>query len=168
MSVRTAELVMAIAMAAASIALMYSVGSELPIGWVRGSGPGAGAWPFWLAAGMFVCCVATIIRWFTKATPESTDESPFIDGRSLKIVGLSVLLLVLLLAGFDTISAYISIAIFLFVYVRLLGGHKWLTSILIVVLTPIVLFFFFEWALSIPLPKGYVEELYYPLYDLIY
>ena len=33
------------------------------------------------------------------------------------------------------------------------------------VTTPIVTFFFFEVALRITLPKGYTEELFYPLYD---
>ena len=36
----------------------------------------------------------------------------------------------------------------------------------IAIATPVVTFFFFEVALTITLPKGYLEPLFYPLYDL--
>ena len=49
MTVRTAELLMAIMMGVFSIYLMYK-SFELPIGWVENEGPGGGAWPFWLSA----------------------------------------------------------------------------------------------------------------------
>ena len=52
---RMAELVMAIVMAVFSLAIMVKA-TELPIGWIKGSGPGGGAFPFWLGAGMLVCC----------------------------------------------------------------------------------------------------------------
>jgi len=43
MTVRTAELVMALLMAALSITFMLK-SAELNIGWVEERGPGAGAW----------------------------------------------------------------------------------------------------------------------------
>ena len=52
---RLAELIMAVVMGLASIAMMVK-SAELPIGWIDGEGPGGGAFPFWLAAGMGVCC----------------------------------------------------------------------------------------------------------------
>jgi hypothetical protein len=61
--VRVAELVMAIVMAVFSLYLMWK-SSELPIGWLPGRGPGGGAFPFWLALGMLLCCVAVVVRWF--------------------------------------------------------------------------------------------------------
>ena len=36
------------------------------------------------------------------------------------------------------------------------------------VLTPVFIFCLFDWALTIPLPKGISEPLFYPIYDLIY
>lgn len=53
---RAAELTMALIMGACSIALMVK-SAQLPIGWIAGEGPGGGAFPFWLAAGMLVCCI---------------------------------------------------------------------------------------------------------------
>ena len=48
MSVRTAELLMAITMGIFSIYLMVK-SAELPIGWIDEEGPGGGSWPFWLS-----------------------------------------------------------------------------------------------------------------------
>ena len=63
------------------------------------------------------------------------------------------------------IGVYFSVPLFLTFYMRFLGAHRWLTSISIGLLTPVVAFFFFEIALRITLPKGYTEPLFYPLYD---
>ena len=63
------------------------------------------------------------------------------------------------------IGIYGSVPLFLIFYLRLLGRHGWLLTGAFAVATPIVTFFFFEVALKITLPKGYTEELFYPLYD---
>jgi putative tricarboxylic transport membrane protein len=63
MTVRTAELLMAIALSLLSLAFMVK-SAELNIGWVPGRGPGAGAWPFWLSVGMLAASLATVFRWF--------------------------------------------------------------------------------------------------------
>ena len=71
---RWAELAMALIMAVFSGYLMWK-SAELPYGWIPGEGPGGGAFPFWLAAGMLVCCIWTIVRWVrgTSALSRSTD-----------------------------------------------------------------------------------------------
>jgi hypothetical protein len=56
MSVRVAELAMAILMGVFSLYLMVK-SAELPIGWIPDEGPGGGAWPFWLSVMMLLSCV---------------------------------------------------------------------------------------------------------------
>ena len=51
---RMAEIVMGLVMGVFSLYLMWK-SAELPIGWIPDEGPGGGAWPFWLAAGMLAC-----------------------------------------------------------------------------------------------------------------
>ncbi len=53
MTVRTAELLMAIATILVSLALMWK-SSELAIGWIPEKGPGSGFWPFWLSTGLLL------------------------------------------------------------------------------------------------------------------
>ena len=71
---RRAELIMALVMATLSVYLMWK-STELPIGWDPDRGPGGGAFPFWLAAGMLLSCIAIIVRWAKRATP-FTDPKP--------------------------------------------------------------------------------------------
>ena len=169
MSVRTAELVMAIAMAIASLGIMWKA-SELSIGWIPRRGPGSGMWPFWLSAIMFVCCVATIVRWFLQATPESRNYDPFVSQRSLIVVGITVFALASLLVGIRYFGIYIALLAFMLFYVRVMGGHSWVMTLSLTFGVPIGVFLLFEWALTIPLPKGrwIPEEWYYPMYDFMY
>jgi putative tricarboxylic transport membrane protein len=167
MTVRTAELLMAIALTLLSVAFMVK-SAELSIGWVPGRGPGAGAWPFWLSLGMLATCLATIYRWFKGVTPESRSTEVFMTKGAVSIVGTAVAALTALLIGIQTIGIYFSLILFLLFFIRIVGRHSWLTALGIALLTPVFIFCLFEWALTIPLPKGLSEPLFYPIYGLIY
>jgi hypothetical protein len=167
MTVRTAELLMAIALALLSLVFMVK-SAELNIGWVPGRGPGAGAWPFWLSVGMLVASLATLFRWFKGVTPESRSTEIFMSRSAVSIVGTATAALTALLIGIHTIGIYFSLILFLLFFVRIVGRHSWLTTLGIALLTPVFIFCLFEWALTIPLPKALSEPLFYPIYDLIY
>jgi putative tricarboxylic transport membrane protein len=167
MTVRTAELLMAVVMALASAAIMFK-STELSIGWVPGRGPGAGAWPFWLATGLLLSCLWILVRWYRGTTPESRSTQVFMDGGAVYLVGTAVVALIALLVGTHIIGIYFSLIGFLFFFVKIFGKNKWGTSIAISLLTPVGIFIFFEWALKIPLPKGVSEPLFYPIYAIIY
>jgi len=168
MTVRTAELVMGVLMALGSLAIMLKSTDGLTIGWISGRGPGAGAWPFWLSAGMLLSCLLIIFRWFRGATPESNSTELYIGRQEFRIIATTVVALFFLLLGSHYIGMYFSVVLFLLFYLKVLGGHSWGLSGFLTLATPIWLFFFFEAILQKPLPKGYTEELFYPLYDLIY
>lgn len=167
MTTRTAELLMAIAMAIASLGIMWKA-TELSIGWLPGRGPGSGVWPFWLALFMFLSCIWTLVRWYLRQTPESRSEELFMTQDTLIIVGVTVGALVALLLGTAFVGIYFSLIAFLFFYLKVLGRHGWFLSIVLTLLTPVGVFMLFEWALTIPLPKGISEPLFYPIYDLMY
>lgn len=61
---------------------------------------------------------------------------------------------------------YLSIALFLFYYIYFLGRHGLVTALAIAIGGPIVTFFFFDVALRIVLPKGYLEPFFVPLYKM--
>ena len=140
----------------------------LAIGWVPGKGPGSGFWPFWLSVGMLLASITTLVRWFLRATPESRSTELYLSRASLTIVGTSVGALLLLLVGIHTVGMYISLFVFLFLYVRILGHHSWSITIFIVLGAPVGIFALFEWALQIPLPKAMTEEWFYPVFDVMY
>lgn len=167
MTVRTAEGLMAILCALASIGLMVK-SAELNIGWVEGRGPGAGAWPFWLSAGMLAASVMTGVRWFRRTTPESRSDKPYITRESLLIVGVSAGSILFLLIATHLIGIYAALFLFLLFYLRFVGHHSWSLTAAVTVALPVFIFCLFEWALKIPLPKSISEPLFYPIYDLMY
>ena len=65
------------------------------------------------------------------------------------------------LAGF-----YGGMLVFLVYYIRVLGRHSWAVTLCIAVGVPVVCFFFFDIAMRIVLPKGYLEPLFIPLYAM--
>jgi hypothetical protein len=162
---RRAELTTAILMAAFSLYLMWK-SAELPIGWIEDEGPGGGAWPFWLATIMLICCFMTIANWFRRRSPPSQSAEPFMGSTSAKsflLVGGGVTVLIGLV---HFIGMYGAIPIFMIYYLRTLGQHSWPLTLAISISAPIIVFFFFDVAMRIVLPKGYLEPLFLPLYDI--
>ena len=167
MTVRTAELVTAIITALISIALMVK-SAELRIDWIPDRGPGGGAWPFWLSAGMLLASVATIYRWFRRITPESRSEEPIMSEESVTVIGISVGALLFLLIATHFVGLYLALVVFLLFFFRFVGRHTWNLSIALTIFVPVFIFCLFEWALKIPLPKEITEPWFYPIYDLMY
>ncbi len=167
MTVRTAELLIAILLALCSIGLMIK-SAELRIDWVPERGPGSGAWPFWLSTGMLLACLATIVRWFRKVTPESTNLDLFMTRETVLLVGISAGSIVFLLVVTHLLGIYVALFLFLLFYLKFVGRHSWLVTVTMMIVVPIFIFCLFEWALKIPLPKSISEPLFYPIYDLMY
>jgi len=167
MTVRTAELLIAIVLAFCSIGLMIK-SAELNIGWIEGKGPGSGAWPFWLSAGMLGTCIWTIVRWFRRITPESRSLELYMTRDTVLVVGVSALAILGLLIGIQFLGIYISLVVFLLFYIRFIGHHTWALTISLAICIPFFIFCLFEVALTIPLPKAITDPAFYPVYDLIY
>ncbi len=162
---RTAELVMALCLAAFSAYLMIK-SAELPIGWIPGEGPGGGAFPFWLGAVMMLCCASTLYKWYRRSSPQSLSSEPYMDKDTLRMfitIGGS---LTVMIGAIHFIGVYFSLPLFLMFYLRFLGRHSWPLVAGVAIITPVFTFFFFEIALLKTLPKGFTEPLFYPLYDI--
>lgn len=168
MTVRTAEFTAAFLLILASLGLMWKSTDGLSIGWINGSGPGSGFWPFWLAVVMLLSSVATLVRCFLRATPESRSTKSFIDRDTVQIVGLTALALFMLLLASSFLGMYLALMGFLLFYLRVIGGHSWILSISLTIFIPVFVFFFFEYLMTIPMPKGITEPLFYPIYGLLY
>lgn len=173
---RRAEIVTAFILGILSLYLMWKSGEppswnpDIPrfsnIGFVEGEGTGSGFWPFWLSGIMMICCVWIGVNWFRRTSAPSQSEEQFLDSYGKKMMmtvglGLLAFLILIHLAGF-----YGAIMIFMLYYMRFLGDHKWSTSLMIAGGFVVFSFFFFDIAMRIVLPKGYLEPLFIPLYDI--
>ena len=164
---RVAELVMAIMLAAFSVYLMVKA-AELPVGWIPKSGPGPGAFPFWLGAAMLVCCGWIIVRWALRLSPPSQSDEPYMDERAVRLFLVGAVPLIIMVALIQVVGVYVSLPLYLLFYIRYIGGHSWPLTASITLITPVAAFLFFEIALKIELPKAITEPLFYPIYDLFY
>ena len=162
---RKAELIMAIVLSVLSLSIMYK-STELPIGWIRGVGPGGGAFSFWLGAGMLLSCIAIIVRWYFHADEPSDDPNPYMTPHTVRLFILVGGSLTAMIGLVHIVGLYGAVPLFLIFYLRVMGGYGWKTIASFATITPIITFFFFEIALNITLPKGYTEPLFYPIFDI--
>ena len=167
MTVRTAELLMAIMMGAFSIYLMVK-STELPVGWIEDEGPGGGTWPFWLATIMLISCIGILYNWFRKHGPIASSNKIYIEAHVLMEVTAVAVALIVTVGLFSVIGIYGSLPLFLIFYLRFLGKHSWRLTAILTVLIPVVIFYFFEITLKIILPKGLTEPLFIPLYKIFF
>jgi hypothetical protein len=139
----------------------------LPIGWDGSRGPGGGAFPFWLSAIMFVAAGGVFLR-SVLAGVTPADLKPFFEPGMLGPVIAVTLALTLTIAALPVLGTYIAIPLFMFWYLRVFGRNGWTVTLSLTLATPVVLFFFFEVALLILLPKGITEPLFFPLYAMFF
>ncbi|MDH3760918.1 MAG: tripartite tricarboxylate transporter TctB family protein [Gammaproteobacteria bacterium] len=165
MTVRTAELLMAILMGVFSIYLMVK-STELPIGWIDEEGPGGGTWPFWLSTIMLISCGGILYNWFRKKGSVASSDKTYIESHVLGDVAAVAGALIITVALFSFIGIYGALPLFLIFYIRFMGKHSWLLTATLAVVIPVVIFYFFEITLKIILPKGITEPLFLPLYKM--
>jgi putative tricarboxylic transport membrane protein len=167
MTVRTAELLMALMMGIFSIYLMFK-SAELETGWIENEGPGGGTWPFWLSAVMLLSCIGILYNWYRRKGAIATSEKTYIEAHVLMDVTAVTVALIITVGLFSFIGIYGALPLFLIFYLRFLGKHSWRLTTILAVSIPVVIFYFFEIVLKIILPKGITEPLFLPLYKLFY
>jgi len=166
---RLGEIVTAGVLALLSIYLMWK-STELEIGYIKGEGPGGGAWPFWLSGIMLVCCGVIAYNWAKRTSPPSQSTEPVLDAFGIKTIVLVFGGILGFVALIKIISMYGAMMVFLLYYVGFLGRHKIWVTLSISILTPILFFFFFEALMRITMPKGmpFTEPLFNWLNTIIY
>jgi hypothetical protein len=166
---RRAELITAGVLALFSIYLMWK-STELDVGYIRGEGPGGGAWPFWLSGIMLICTGFIFFNGIKRRSPPSRSEEPLLDGYGTKmliLVGGGILGFIALI---DILSMYGAMFVFLLYYLGFLGRHSLRVTLAISIIAPIVFFFFFEALMRITMPKGlpFLEPVFNFLNNIIY
>ena len=139
---RVAELVMAVVLALLSVYLMWKA-TELPIGWIENEGPGGGAVPFWLGAGMLLCTLWIIVRSMMRTSPLSQSAETYLDARAKRLFFIIGGSLTIAIGLTHVIGMYFALPLFLAFYMRFLGGHRWRQVAMLAIALPIFIFFFF-------------------------
>lgn len=125
---------------------------KLKIGWGL-NGPEAGFLPFWLATGLVVCSTVIIVKAFLDHTPST--GRPFLQkGAWIPVIKVTLPAFAMV-ALTEAIGLYPAAFIYLAVYMRWIGKHRWLTTLLVSILLPTVSYFIFDRWFLIPMPKGH-------------
>ena len=119
-------------------------------------GPQAGYFPFYI--GMLICLsslvvfVQTLLR-FTR------DTKVFVEPAQLKLVMVIFLPSMVYVLGVQYAGIYFASAIFIGLFMRVVGKYTWLRSVAVGVSVSVISFVLFEIWFKIPLPKGPLENL---------
>jgi putative tricarboxylic transport membrane protein len=148
---RRAQMLMAFGVIAFAVSIAvqsYQVGSR----WVDGQA-GPGFFPFWLGALLALCGAIILVREMRVASVTAFFHDRTAVLSVVKVVTTAAGLLVLTyLIGFRTASV-----IYLFVYLRFIGKHRWPAVIAMSLLIPIGGYYVFERILQVGLPRGIFE-----------
>jgi hypothetical protein len=136
---------------------------RLGIGWST-DGPKSGFFPFWLAVVLLLCAGVVFIRAWRRHT-----DRAFVTRAQLipvaKVV-IPVVAFILLTSGIKLgdrtvlpgLGLYVAAALYLAVYMRWVGRHRWVTVVVLAVAIPVVTFMIFEKWFVVPMPKGPLED----------
>jgi putative tricarboxylic transport membrane protein len=148
--VRTADIVCgATLMAVAAVVVVE--GLRLGVGW-GSDGPQPGFFVFYLGVALLLASMVIVggaVRRARAGHFATREQIRSVAVVFFPAVGMIVLTLLL--------GLYVSGALYLAAYMRWIGRHRWVTTVLVAVAIPVVTFLIFEVWFLVPLPKGPLE-----------
>ena len=149
---RTMELVVAgVLMLVASIVMYDSI--RVGAGWAF-DGPQAGYFPFYIGLILFAASAATFaINLFSR----TADLSNFVTRPALLLVAKVLAPTVIYLFVMYYLGIYVASALYIGFFMMWLGKYSIRKAAPVAIVVPLILFWLFEIAFLIPLPKGPLE-----------
>ncbi|MDR7036625.1 divalent metal cation (Fe/Co/Zn/Cd) transporter [Methylobacterium sp. BE186] len=133
----------------AALALWDSYGRGA--GW--DNGPENGFFPARVAWILAIAAVATLWSALRR------EESVFVTYGQLRLVAQVFVPLFLYVLAIAFVGIYVASALFLVLFMVMLGSFRWWQTLLAAVLTPLIIFWVFELQFRVPLPKGPIEAM---------
>lgn len=153
-STSTVELVVAALLLAFGVVIAYG-SYQLGSGWTS-DGPGAGYFPFYVG---LLICVAGIGVLAQTLMAKNKNEEAFVDREQLQRV-LSVFIPAVIYVGaVQVLGLYVASALYIALFMVILGKYTWLKSIIISLSVIVLCFLMFEVWFKVPLFKGSINLL---------
>jgi hypothetical protein len=128
---------------------------RLGAGWTT-DGPGAGYFPFYI--GLIVCISALGIL-IQSRLATSRDEGTFVDREQMGRVLQVLVPAVVYVLGIWFLGLYVASAVYIALFMIILGKYPPLRSVLVAVIVNAIFFVMFEIWFKVPLYKGTLEPL---------
>ena len=146
----------AVALAIVGFGATVLLGSwKLGSGWTT-DGPGAGYFPFYIG---LILCAAGIGILAQALFAKKRDTGAFVDNEQLTRVCQVLLPALVFVLAIQFIGTYVASAIYIALFMVILGKYSWLKSIVVAVVLNVVFFLMFEVWFKVPLYKGSLEPL---------
>jgi putative tricarboxylic transport membrane protein len=153
---RAGDLVTAVVLIALGGVVIYDA-VQLGIGWGQ-EGPRSGFFPFWLAILLVLFAAAIFVQAWRRRTTR-------VFARREQLI--PVLKVLVPIAAFITVTdppgppdglgLYVAAALYIAIYMRWVGRHRWTSVAIVAVAVPVVAFLVFERWFLVPMPKGPLE-----------
>tara|TARA_R110001599_G_scaffold353676_1_gene595105 strand:+ start:136498 stop:137022 length:525 start_codon:yes stop_codon:yes gene_type:complete len=128
---------------------------ELGAGWTS-DGPGSGYFPFGIGVILSISGAVTMIQ---SLFGKNKDRSCFVDTEQLSRVMQVLIPAIIYVGAIEVIGVYIASAVYIALFMILLGKFSIVKSVTIGVLTQVFFFGMFEVWFKVPLYKGYIDLL---------
>lgn len=149
---RTVELVIA-ALAFLFGAIVVADSWRLGARWAD-DGPQAGYFPFYIG---LVICIASAWTFVSTLRKQPKGDDTFVTRAQLRQIFALLIPATIYVIGIEWLGIYVSSFALLAYFMARHGEHRWLTTVLVSLGLPLVLFLMFELWFKTPLPKGPLE-----------
>jgi hypothetical protein len=124
-------------------------------GWTS-DGPGAGYFPFYIG---LILCVSAIGIFVQALFGKGRNTEPFVDKEQLNRVLQVFIPAVVYVGAIQLLGLYVASAIYIALFMVVLGKFSWAKSLIAAVLINVVFFMMFEVWFKVPLFKGSLDSL---------
>lgn len=125
---------------------------RLDIGWGM-EGPRAGFYPFIMSLGAVVGSVIILAQAFQRKGVSGSGR-PFIPREAIKPVLQCAVPAALMVLLTEYIGLYVAAGLYMAVYMRWIGRHRWRTAVILSILIPLASYVVFDKLFLIPMPEG--------------
>jgi hypothetical protein len=150
-SMRTIEIAVAVIILAFGATFLYS---SYKLGFRWGSdGPQSGFFPFYVS--LFICVASAATLLAAIVSKDAKGRESFVERGQLKQVLKVLIPAGLFVLAIQLIGIYVASAIYIALFMNLLGEYPWKKSVPLAVAISVLFFFMFEVWFQVPLFKGF-------------
>jgi Tripartite tricarboxylate transporter TctB family len=124
-------------------------------GWTS-DGPGAGYFPFYIG---LILCISAIGIFIQALFGKRRNTEPFVDKEQLSRVLQVFIPAVIYVGAIQLLGLYVASAIYIALFMVVLGKFSWAKSVMAAVVINVVFFMMFEVWFKVPLFKGSLDPL---------